>query len=59
MAFDPPESPMSLAEFDECCGRRHWDMVLGDHGAELANHCENCPALIERRREALRSARAH
>jgi hypothetical protein len=47
-------TPMSTAEFDQCCGKHHW----GEH-PELKPQCENCPLLIERRRhDVLRAARA-
>ena len=52
-------APMPMAEFDGCCGQYRWGTALEDQGTEYANHCENCPLLIERRRErVLRMARA-
>lgn len=45
-----PETPMSLAEANECCGSADRQEAV----------CENCPLLIERREhpEVMRAARA-
>jgi hypothetical protein len=49
------QRPMPLAELNECCGRLQVDEWTGPHSA-----CDNCPLLIERKREhALKLARAH
>jgi hypothetical protein len=46
-----PPAPMPMAELDDCCGQHRWGTALQD--------CENCPLLIERRRDrVLQSARA-
>ncbi|WP_156433702.1 hypothetical protein [Bradyrhizobium retamae] len=46
--------PMPLAELNECCGR-----LQVEEWAGLREQCQNCPLLIERRREhALYLARA-
>lgn len=52
--------PMSMAEFDQCCGQMHWTGgALEQCGTRFTEACENCPLLIERRRdEVLRAARA-
>ena len=48
------DRPMPLAELNECCGRLHADEWKG-----LQDTCENCPLLIERKREhVLQLARA-
>jgi hypothetical protein len=52
--------PMPMAEFDECCGQCRWGTALEDRGTDGGAICENCPQLIQRRRErVLREARAH
>lgn len=49
--------PMPLAEAAECCGQYRWDAAVDD---ARVHHCENCPLLIERKRDDfLRRARAH
>jgi len=52
--------PMPLAELDACCGQLHWTgSALEQCGTSFTDACENCPLLIERKREAaLRMARA-
>lgn len=50
--------PMPMAEFDDCCGQYRWGTALEDQGGDHANHCENCPILIERRERVLRAGRA-
>ncbi|HYD66126.1 hypothetical protein [Azospirillum sp.] len=46
---------MSLAEADHCCGKLSVDEWTGPHAS-----CDNCPLLIERKREhALKLARAN
>lgn len=50
---------MPMAEFNDCCGQHRWGTAIEDQGTDYANHCENCPLLIERRRErVLQTARA-
>jgi hypothetical protein len=52
-------APMPMAEFDHCCGQHRWGTALEDQRTDYANYCENCPLLIERRRErVLRAGRA-
>lgn len=47
--------PMPLAEADACCGELHLNKYTG----AVIPPCDNCPLLIERKREAaLRLARA-
>jgi hypothetical protein len=49
---------MTMAEFDDCCGQHRCGTALDDRGGDGANHCENCPLLIERRERVLQAARA-
>lgn len=53
---DDAAKPMTLAEAAECCGQLHFRAEVDDAGVV---YCENCPLLIERKREdILRQARA-
>lgn len=54
------DRPMSLAELDACCGQLHWTgAALEQCGTNFTAACENCPLLIERRRDrVLQLARA-
>lgn len=55
------DRPMPMAEFDDCCGqyRTRVGVAFGDIEQDVENYCENCPLLIERKREQiLRVARA-
>lgn len=58
---DASARPMSLAEAAECCGQYRWGHWALDGLDGHEAHCENCPLLIERKRDnpdVLRAARA-